>query len=206
MFEIKVHLPYLILGIILFLILLNLIFKFLDDKILEYLDKLSDHRELNELEIEYLNIKEKPRKSDFILSTFVKAIVFIQGFLIFIIILNDSKPVSELYNIKIDETSPTTKIEYTIKNKRLFWYKKSFTEYIVKDLNDDNRYLVSNEEYSVLNPSKEKRNIIDFHGEHVSIYKEEIKSELLSPDVKLVRDESLKFSKNNNVLIDDLEK
>ena len=119
MFEIKVHLPHLILGIILFFILLNLVLKFLDGKIIEYLDKLSDHRELNE--IEYLNIKEKTRKSNFILSTFVKTIVFIQGFLILIIILNDSKPVSELYNIKIDENSPTTKIEYTIKNKRLFF-------------------------------------------------------------------------------------
>ena len=163
MFEIKVHLPYLILGIILFFILLNLVLKFLDGKIIEYLDKLSDHRELKELEIEYLNIK-KTRKSDFILSTFVKTIVFIQGFLILIIILNDSKPVSELYNIKIDESSLTTKIEYTIKDKRLFWYKQYFTEYIVKDMNDDNRYLISNEEKYVLNPSKEKRNIIDFHG------------------------------------------
>lgn len=114
MFEIKVNLPYLILGIILFFILLNMVLKFLDSKIIEYLDKLSDYRELNELEIEYLNIK-KTRKSDFILSTFIKTIVFIQGFLILIIILNNSKPVSELYNIKIDETSPTTKIEYTIK-------------------------------------------------------------------------------------------
>ena len=205
MFEIKVHLPYLILGIILFFILLNLVLKFLDGKIIEYLDKLSDHRELNELEIEYLNIK-KTRKSDFILSTFVKTIVFIQGFLILIIILNDSKPVSELYNIKIDESSLTTKIEYTIKDKRLFWYKQYFTEYIVKDMNDDNRYLISNEEKFVLNPSKEKRNIIDFHGEHVSVFKEEIKYELLSPDVQLIRDKSLHFSKNNKVLIDDLEK
>lgn len=205
MFEIKVHLPYLILGIILFFILLNLVLKFLDGKIIEYLDKLSDHRELKELEIEYLNIK-KTRKSDFILSTFVKTIVFIQGFLILIIILNDSKPVSELYNIKIDESSLTTKIEYTIKDKRLFWYKQYFTEYIVKDMNDDNRYLISNEEKYVLNPSKEKRNIIDFHGEHVSVFKEEIKYELLSPDVQLIRDKSLHFSKNNKVLIDDLEK
>ena len=117
MFEIKVNLPYLILGIILFFILLNMVLKFLDSKIIEYLDKLSDYRELNELEIEYLNIK-KTRKSDFILSTFIKTIVFIQGFLILIIILNNSKPVSELYNIKIDETSPTTKIDYTINNKR----------------------------------------------------------------------------------------
>lgn len=206
MFEIKVHLPHLILEIILFFILLDLVLKFLDGKIIEYLDKLSDHRELNELELEYLNIKEKTRKSNFILSTFVKTIVFIQGFLILIIILNDSKPVSELYNIKIDESSPTTKIEYTIKNKRLFWYKKSFTEYIVKDLNDDNRYLISNEEQSVLNPSKEKRNIIDFHRKHGSVFKEEIKYELLSPDVQLIRGRSLQFSKNNKVLIDDLEK
>lgn len=206
MFEIKVHLPYLILGIILFFILLNLVLKFLDGKIIEYLDKLSDHRELNELEIEYLNIKEKTRKSDFLLSTFVKIIVFIQGFLILIIILNNSKPVSKLYNIKIDESSPTTKIEYTIKDKRLFWYKQSFTEYIVKDMNNDNRYLISNEEQFVLNPSKKKRNIIDFHGEHISVFKEEIKRELLSPDVELVRDKSLQFSKNNKVLIDDLEK
>ena len=189
MFEIKVHLPHLILGIILFFILLNLVLKFLDGKIIEYLDKLSDHRELNELEIEYLNIKEKTRKSNFILSTFVKTIVFIQGFLILIIILNNSKPVSKLYNIKIDESSPTTKIEYTI-----------------KDMNNDNRYLISNEEQFVLNPSKEKRNIIDFHGEHVSVFKEEIKYELLSPDVQLIRDKSLHFSKNNKVLIDDLEK
>lgn len=206
MFEIKVNLHFLILGIILFFILLNMVLKFLDGKIIEYLDKLSNHRELNELEIEYLNIKEKTRKSDFILSTFVKTIVFIQGFLMLIIILNNSKPVSELYNIKIDETSPTTKIEYTIKNKRLFWYKKSFTEYIVKDLNDDNRYLISNEEQSVLNPSKEKRNIIDFHGEHVSVFKEEIKRELLSPDLETIKDKSLKSSANNKVLIDDLSK
>lgn len=206
MFEIKVNLHFLILGIILFFILLNMVLKFLDGKIIEYLDKLSNHRELNELEIEYLNIKEKTRKSDFILSTFVKTIVFIQGFLMLIIILNNSKPVSELYNIKIDETSPTTKIEYTIKNKRLFWYKKSFTEYIVKDLNDDNRYLISNEEQSVLNPSKEKRNIIDFHGEHVSVFKEEIKRELLSPDLETIQDKSLKSSANNKVLIDDLSK
>ena len=205
MFEIKVNLPYLILGIILFFILLNMVLKFLDSKIIEYLDKLSDYRELNELEIEYLNIK-KTRKSDFILSTFIKTIVFIQGFLILIIILNNSKPVSELYNIKIDETSPTTKIEYTIKNKRLFWYKKSFTEYIVKDLNDDNRYLISNDEQSVLNPSKEKHNIIDFHGEHVSVFKEEIKYEVLSSDVQLIRDKSLKTSENNKVLIEDLIK
>jgi hypothetical protein len=183
-----------------------MVLKFLDGKIIEYLDKLSNHRELNELEIEYLNIKEKTRKSDFILSTFGKTIVFIQGFLMLIIILNNSKPVSELYNIKIDETSPTTKIEYTIKNKRLFWYKKSFTEYIVKDLNDDNRYLISNEEQSVLNPSKEKRNIIDFHGEHVSVFKEEIKRELLSPDLETIKDKSLKSSANNKVLIDDLSK
>lgn len=206
MFEIKVNLHFLILGIILFFILLNMVLKFLDGKIIEYLDKLSNHRELNELEIEYLNIKEKTRKSDFILSTFVKTIVFIQGFLMLIIILNNSKPVSELYNIKIDETSPTTKIEYTIKNKRLFLYKKSFTEYIVKDLNDDNRYLISNEEQSVLNPSKEKRNIIDFHGEHVSVFKEEIKRELLSPDLETIKDKSLKSSANNKVLIDDLSK
>jgi len=206
MFEIKVNLHFLILGIILFFILLNMVLKFLDGKIIEYLDKLSNHRELNELEIEYLNIKEKTRKSDFILSTFGKTIVFIQGFLMLIIILNNSKPVSELYNIKIDETSPTTKIEYTIKNKRLFWYKKSFTEYIVKDLNDDNRYLISNEEQSVLNPSKEKRNIIDFHGEHVSVFKEEIKRELLSPDLETIKDKSLKSSANNKVLIDDLSK
>lgn len=206
MFEIKVNLHFLILGIILFFILLNMVLKFLDGKIIEYLDKLSNHRELNELEIEYLNIKEKTRKSDFILSTFVKTIVFIQGFLMLIIILKNSKPVSELYNIKIDETSPTTKIEYTIKNKRLFWYKKSFTEYIVKDLNDDNRYLISNEEQSVLNPSKEKRNIIDFHGEHVSVFKEEIKRELLSPDLETIKDKSLKSSANNKVLIDDLSK
>lgn len=206
MFEIKVNLHFLILGIILFFILLNMVLKFLDGKIIEYLDKLSNHRELNELEIEYLNIKEKTRKSDFILSTFVKTIVFIQGFLMLIIILNNSKPVSELYNIKIDETSPTTKIEYTIENKRLFWYKKSFTEYIVKDLNDDNRYLISNEEQSVLNPSKEKRNIIDFHGEHVSVFKEEIKRELLSPDLETIKDKSLKSSANNKVLIDDLSK
>lgn len=206
MFEIKVNLPYLILGIISFFILLNMVLKFLDGKIIEYLEKLSNHRELNELEIEYRNIKEKTRKSGFILSTFVKTIVFIQGFLILIIILNNSKPVSELYNIKIDETSPTTKIEYTIKNKRLFWYKKSFTEYIVKDMNDDNRYLISDEEQSVLNPSKEKRNIIDFYGEHVSVFKEEIKRELISPDVELVRDKSLKSSANNKVVIDDLEK
>lgn len=206
MFEIKVNLPFLILGIILFFILLNMVLKFLDGKIIEYLDKLSNHRELNELEIEYLNIKEKTRKSDFILSTFVKTIVSIQGFLMLIIILNNSKPVSELYNIKIDETSPTTKIEYTIKNKRLFWYKKSFTEYIVKDLNDDNRYVISNEEQSVLNPSKEKRNIIDFHGEHVSVFKEEIKRELLSPDLETIKYKSLKSSANNKVLIDDLSK
>ena len=93
MFEIKVNLHFLILGIILFFILLNMVLKFLDGKIIEYLDKLSNHRELNELEIEYLNIKEKTRKSDFILSTFVKTIVFIQGFLMLIIILNNSKPV-----------------------------------------------------------------------------------------------------------------
>lgn len=206
MFEIKVNLPYLILGIISFFILLNMVLKLLDGKIIAYLDKLSNYRELNELEIEYLNIKEKTRKSDFILSTFVKTIVFIQGFLILIIILNNSKPVSELYNIKIDETSPTTKIEYTIKNKRLFWYKKSFTEYIVKDMNDDNRYLISDEEKFLLNPSKEKRNIIDFHGEHVSVFKEEIKYEVLSSDVQLIRDKSLKSSKNNKVLIEDLVK
>lgn len=206
MFEIKVNLPYLILGIISFFILLNMVLKLLDGKIIAYLDKLSNYRELNELEIEYLNIKEKTRKSDFILSTFVKTIVFIQGFLILIIILNNSKPVSELYNIKIDETSPTTKIEYTIKNKRLFWYKKSFTEYIVKDMNDDNRYLISDEEKFLLNPSKEKRNIIDFHGEHVSVFKEEIKYEVLSSDVQLIRDKSLKSSENNKVLIEDLVK
>ena len=73
-------------------------------------------------------------------------------------------------------------------------------------MNDDNRYLISNEEQSVLNPSKEKRNIIDFHGEHVSVFKEEIKRELLSPDLETIKDKSLKSSANNKVLIDDLSK
>lgn len=73
-------------------------------------------------------------------------------------------------------------------------------------MNDDNRYLISDEEKFLLNPSKEKRNIIDFHGEHVSVFKEEIKYEVLSSDVQLIRDKSLKSSKNNKVLIEDLVK
>lgn len=68
MFEIKVNLPYLILGIILFFILLNMVLKFLDSKIIEYLDKLSDYRELNELEIEYLNIKKNTKKWFYIIN------------------------------------------------------------------------------------------------------------------------------------------
>lgn len=73
-------------------------------------------------------------------------------------------------------------------------------------MNDDNRYLISNDEQSVLNPFKEKHNIIDFHGEHISVFKEEIKYEVLSSDVQLIRDKSLKSSENNKVLIEDLVK
>ena len=73
-------------------------------------------------------------------------------------------------------------------------------------MNDDNRYLISNEEKFLLNPSKEKRNIIDFHREHVSVFKKEIKRELLSPDLEIIKDKSLKSSANNKVLIDDLSK
>lgn len=111
--------------------------------------------------------------------------------------------VSNIYNIKIDETSPVTKIEYTRKNNN-FLYKSAFTEYIIKDPKNSENFIVSDQEESVLNPNKSPKNIREvFSKRYIILDKRTVQQELSLKEEK-ESDSEIKDFKNVKVRLDDL--
>ena len=113
--------------------------------------------------------------------------------------------VSDIYNIKIDETSPVTKIEYTRKNNN-FLYKSAFTEYIIKDPKNPEKFLVSDQEDAVLNPNRSPKHISEFFSKrYIRLDKKNVKKGLTSKDDQVLKENELTDLENVKVRIDDVK-